>query len=103
MRSPADPNVGLAAVTKSRRTLLRADRPAFAPREDAIRVLEMEPGTYCLWWEAGSADVEDVIVELGHQPNICFRDGIVELLVTTEAAPARWSLLNPPRSGAFVA
>jgi hypothetical protein len=70
---------------------------------DPIKVIETEPGSYSLWLEAGTTDVDDVIAELGHEPNGYFWEGIVELLVRTEATNLEGRFSTDPEGGAFVA
>jgi hypothetical protein len=70
---------------------------------DPIRVDEIEPGQYSLCLEAGTTDVDHVIQELGHEPNGPFWEGIVELLVTTEAPTLRGRFEPDPEGGAFYA
>jgi len=51
----------------------------------SIEVAEVAPGQYRLYLVAGTTDVDDVISELGHEPNGSFWEGVVELVVGTEA------------------
>jgi hypothetical protein len=68
-----------------------------------IEVEETEPGRYSLWLEAGTTDVDDLISELGHTPNGYFWEGIVELLVTSEASSLKGRFSCDPEAGAFCA
>jgi hypothetical protein len=52
---------------------------------DPIDVMDTGPDEYRLQLVAGTTDVDDVIVEMGHEPNGPFWEGIAELLVATEA------------------
>jgi hypothetical protein len=70
---------------------------------DPIEVEETGPGRYSLWLEAGTTDVDDLIYELGHTPNGYFWEGIVDLLVTTEAGALKGRFECDPEGGAFVA
>lgn len=70
---------------------------------DPIKVEETAPGKYFLWLEAGTTDVDDLISELGHEPNGYFWEGIVELLLTTEAGALEGRFECDPEGGAFVA
>jgi hypothetical protein len=55
------------------------------PLVEPIKLAETAPGEYSLSLVAGATDVDGLISELGHDPNGYFWEGIVELLVTTEA------------------
>lgn len=70
---------------------------------DPIEVAEDLPGRYRLTLVAGSTDVDDVIVELGHEPNGPFWEGIVELLVMTEAPDLDGRFEPDPEGGAYLA
>jgi hypothetical protein len=70
---------------------------------DPIKVIETEPGQYSLCLEAGTTDVDELIAELGHEPNGYFWEGIVELLVRTEATTLEGRFETDPEGGAFVA
>jgi hypothetical protein len=70
---------------------------------DIIRVVETAPGKYSLWLEAGAMDVDDLISELGHEPNGYFWEGIAELLIRTEAPSLEGRFMTDPEAGAFVA
>ncbi|MEU4676441.1 Imm51 family immunity protein [Micromonospora sp. NPDC023737] len=70
---------------------------------DRVEVAEIAPGEYSLSMEAGTADVDDLISELGHEPNGYFWEGIVELLVRTEAPTLEGRFSSDPEGGAFYA
>jgi hypothetical protein len=70
---------------------------------DPIRVAEIAPGEYSLCLVAGTTDVDHVINELGHEPNGPFWEGIVELLVSTEAPALEGRFEPDPEGGAFYA
>ncbi|WP_432990370.1 Imm51 family immunity protein [Dactylosporangium sp. CA-233914] len=70
---------------------------------DPIEVDEAESGRYSLWLEAGTTDVDDVISDLGHTPNGYFWEGIVELLVVSEAPALKGRFESDPEGGAFCA
>lgn len=73
------------------------------PTMNPIDVTEVAPGEHRLYLVAGTTDVDDVISELGHEPNGVFWEGIVELLVMTEA-PALDGRFSPDsEAGAFLA
>lgn len=73
------------------------------PPMDRVEVAETAPGEYSLSLEAGTTDVDDLISELGHEPNGYFWEGIVELLVTTEAPTLAGRFSSDPEGGAFYA
>ncbi|MBF9133053.1 hypothetical protein I0C86_29430 [Plantactinospora sp. S1510] len=70
---------------------------------EPIRVAEIKPGEYSLCLVAGATDVDDLIVELGHEPNGEFWAGIAELLVMTEASALAGAFSPDPEGGAFYA
>jgi hypothetical protein len=70
---------------------------------DLVEVVEIAPGEYSLSLEAGTTDVDDLISELGHEPNGYFWEGIVELLVTTEPPILEGRFLPDPEGSAFYA
>lgn len=70
---------------------------------DPIKVREAAADGFSLWLEAGATDVDDLISELGHEPNGYFWEGIVELLVATEAGTLGGRFECDPEGGAFVA
>ena len=70
---------------------------------DSIEVTETAPGEYSLSLEAGTTDVDDMIAELGHEPNGYFWEGIVELLMRTEAPAIEGRFSSDPEGGAFFA
>ncbi|KKJ98512.1 hypothetical protein LQ51_24270 [Micromonospora sp. HK10] len=70
---------------------------------DGVEVAEIAPGEYSLSLAAGTTDVDDVISELGHEPNGYFWEGIVELLVRSEAPTLEGRFSSDPEAGAFYA
>jgi hypothetical protein len=70
---------------------------------DPIEVAETAPGEYSLSLEAGTTDVDDLISERGHEPNGYFWEGILELLITTEAPALEGRFSSDPEAGAFFA
>jgi hypothetical protein len=73
------------------------------PEVDPITVFEFAPGQHNITMYAGTTDVDDVISELGHEPNGYFWEGIVQLLVSTEATALKGRFEMDPEAGAFVA
>jgi hypothetical protein len=73
------------------------------PLMDPIDVTEVAPGEHRLYLVAGTTDVDDVISELDHEPNGVFWEGIVELLVMTEAPALDRRFSSDSEAGAFLA
>jgi hypothetical protein len=73
------------------------------PPMDCVEVAEIAPGEYSLSLEAGTTDVDDLISELGHEPNGYFWEGIVELLVTNESPSLEGRFSSDPEGGAYIA
>lgn len=69
---------------------------------DPIDVTEVAPGEHRLYLLAGTTDVDDVISELGHEPNGVFWEGIVELLMS-EAPALDGRFSSDSEAGAFLA
>jgi hypothetical protein len=70
---------------------------------DPINVTEVAPGEHRLYLVAGTTDVDDVISELGHEPNGVFWEGIVELLVMIEAPALDGRFSTDSEADAFLA
>jgi hypothetical protein len=70
---------------------------------DPIEIETTESGRYSLWLEAGATDVDDVIRELGHEPNGYFWEGVAEFLVASEAPSLEGRFSSDPEAGAFCA
>lgn len=68
-----------------------------------MRVIETAPGRFSLILDAGSTDVDDVVEELGHEPNGYFWEGVAQLLVDTEAPGLAGRFGYDPEGGTFVA
>ena len=68
-----------------------------------IRTVETSPGAYSLCLDAGTTDVDDVVEELGHEPNGYSWEGIAELLVDAEAPHLRQRFDYDPEGSMFVA
>jgi hypothetical protein len=68
-----------------------------------LTLIEVEDGRWVLTLEAGATAVDDVIVELGHEPNGYFWEGIVEFLVADEATQLAGRFDSDPEAGAYVA
>lgn len=68
-----------------------------------MRTVETSPGEFSLILDAGTTDVDEVIEELGHEPNGYFWEGIAQLLVDTEAPQLQKRFDYDPEGGMFVA
>ncbi len=68
-----------------------------------MRLIELSPGKYSLLLDAGTTDVDDVIEELGHEPNGYFWEGVAQLLVSTEAPALEGRFSYDPEGGMFCA
>jgi hypothetical protein len=68
-----------------------------------LRLFESDMGQWVLSLEAGATPVDDVIAELGHEPNGYFWEGIVEILVQSEAKDLDGRFDSDPEAGAYVA
>ncbi|WP_326560305.1 Imm51 family immunity protein [Micromonospora sp. NBC_01796] len=70
---------------------------------DSIRLHELTPGKFSLSLDAGSTDVDDLIAELGHEPNGYFWEGVAQLLVSNEAPALGGRFAYDPEGSMFVA
>jgi hypothetical protein len=68
-----------------------------------MRLIELSPGEYSLLLDAGTTDVDDVVEELGHEPNGYFWQGIAQLLVSTETPALEGRFSYDPEGGTFSA
>jgi hypothetical protein len=68
-----------------------------------LQLIELSPGEYSLLLDAGTTDVDDVVEELGHEPNGYFWEGIAQLLVSTEAPVLEGRFSYDPEGGMFCA
>jgi hypothetical protein len=50
-----------------------------------LRLIETTPGQYSLLLDGGTTQVDDLIEELGHEPNGYFWESVVQVLVSSEA------------------
>ena len=70
---------------------------------DSIKVAEVAPGEHRLYLVAGTTGVDEVIAELGHEPNGVFWEGIAELLIMSEAPHLDGQFRFDSEAGAFLA
>jgi len=68
-----------------------------------LRLIESTPGTYSLLLDAGTTQVDDVIEELGHEPNGYFWEGVAQVLVSTEAPALEGRFSYDPEGDMFCA
>ncbi|MFD2765897.1 Imm51 family immunity protein [Micromonospora eburnea] len=68
-----------------------------------LRLVETTPGNYSLLLDAGTTTVDEVIEELGHEPNGYFWEGVAQLLVSTEAPDLAARFDYDPEGGMFCA
>jgi hypothetical protein len=68
-----------------------------------MRLIETGPGKYSLLLDAGTTAVDDVVEELGHEPNGYFWEGVAQLLVSTEAPMLAGRFSYDPEAGMFCA
>ena len=69
----------------------------------SIKVEELAPGEFRLYLVAGTTAVDGTIAELGHEPNGPFWEGIVELVVATEAPSLDGRFWTDAEAGALLA
>ncbi|MBV1854737.1 Imm51 family immunity protein [Catellatospora tritici] len=68
-----------------------------------LKLIETDSGKYSLLLIAGETGVDEVIYELGHEPNGYFWAGIAELLVEHEAPDLGERFSYDPEAGMFCA
>ncbi|WP_214103589.1 immunity 51 family protein [Acrocarpospora catenulata] len=68
-----------------------------------LRLIESTPGKYSLLLDAGTTQVDDVVEELGHEPNGYFWEGVAQVLVSTEAPGLEGRFSYDPEGGMFCA
>lgn len=68
-----------------------------------LRLIESTPGNYALLLDAGTTQVDNVIEELGHEPNGYFWEGVAQVLVSTEAPALEGRFSYDPEGGMFCA
>ncbi|MFC0529684.1 Imm51 family immunity protein [Phytohabitans kaempferiae] len=68
-----------------------------------LKLVETAPGKYSLLLNAGSTEADEVIEELGHEPNGYFWEGIARLVVQDEAPALAGRFGYDPEGGMFCA
>lgn len=68
-----------------------------------MRLLETAPGKFSLLLDAGTTQVDELVEELGHEPNGYFWEGVARFLVSTEAPTLKGRFQYDPEGGMFCA
>jgi hypothetical protein len=68
-----------------------------------LRLVETTPGSFSLMLDAGSTSVDNIVEELGHEPNGYFWEGVAQFLVTTDATALDGRFDYDPEGGMFCA
>ncbi|WP_155371154.1 Imm51 family immunity protein [Catellatospora vulcania] len=68
-----------------------------------LKLVETDPGKFSLLLGTGGLVVDDLVQELGHEPNGYFWEGVAELLVTHEAPALAGRFSYDPEAGMFCA
>ncbi|GAA1752852.1 Imm51 family immunity protein [Luedemannella helvata] len=69
----------------------------------ATKLIELDPGKYSLLLDAGSTQVDDIVADLGHEPNGYFWAGVARRLVATEVQHLDGRFGYDPEAGMFCA
>lgn len=70
---------------------------------DPLRLIETTPGKHSLLLDAGTTAVDEVVEELGHEPNGYFWEGVAQLLVAEHAPALDGRFGYDPEGGMFCA
>ncbi|MFC6933266.1 immunity 51 family protein [Actinomadura yumaensis] len=68
-----------------------------------MRLIETTPGKFSLLLDAGTTDVDDLVEQLGHEPNGYFWEGVAQFLVSTESPALAERFSYDPEGGMFCA
>jgi hypothetical protein len=68
-----------------------------------MRLIETTPGKFSLLLDAGTSQVDELVEQLGHEPNGYFWEGIAQFLVNTEAPALEGRFSYDPECGMFCA
>jgi hypothetical protein len=68
-----------------------------------LKLVETSPGKFSLLLDAGSTAADDVIEQLGHEPNGYFWEGVARFLVRTQAPALDGRFSYDPEAGMFSA
>lgn len=66
-------------------------------------MIETTPGAFSLLLDAGTTPVDELVVQLGHEPNGYFWEGVARFLVSTEAQALEGRFSYDPEGGMFCA
>ncbi|WP_285795400.1 Imm51 family immunity protein [Micromonospora sp. NBRC 107095] len=68
-----------------------------------LLMIETTPGEYSLLLNAGTTPVDDLVEELGHEPNGYFWEGVAQVLVSTEDQSLNGRFVYASEGGTFCA
>lgn len=68
-----------------------------------LKLIETTPGKFSLLLDAGTTAVDDLVEDLGHEPNGYFWEGVARWLVSTEAPALDSRFSYDPEAGMFCA
>ncbi|MGW4151720.1 immunity 51 family protein [Micromonospora chersina] len=68
-----------------------------------LKLIKATPGNYSLLLNAGDTPVDELVEELGHEPNGYFWEGVAQLLVSNEAPTLEGRFSYDPEGGMFCA
>ncbi|MFC5753799.1 immunity 51 family protein [Actinomadura rugatobispora] len=68
-----------------------------------LKLIETSPGAFSLLLNAGTTQVDELIEQLGHEPNGYFWEGVAQILVSTEAQTLEGRFSYDPEGGMFCA
>jgi hypothetical protein len=68
-----------------------------------LKMVETTPGNYSLLLDAGSTEVDELIEDLGHEPNGYFWEGVARLIIQNDAPTLADRLAYDPEGGMFCA
>lgn len=68
-----------------------------------LKLIETRPGSFSLLLDAGATQVDELVEQLGHDPNGYFWAGVARFLVSTEANTLEGRFSYDPEAGMFCA
>ncbi|WP_248592927.1 Imm51 family immunity protein [Thermobifida alba] len=68
-----------------------------------MKLIETSPGAFSLLLDAGTTQVDELVEQLGHDPNGYFWAGVARFLVSTEASTLEGRFSYDPEAGMFCA
>jgi hypothetical protein len=68
-----------------------------------LRLIETTPGLFSLLLDAGTTNVDNLVQELGHEPNGYFWEGVAQFLVGTDAPALEGTFDYDAEGGMFCA